>query len=205
MNRPYLLALLLGVAAVYFGAQTNRAMDGPFPPPPVAAGAAPAAVGSPAPAGTVGRSEPSDASSSVAVVSARPLFRVDRRPYRELPPPQRNFAAELSRIRLVGVMSDGGALYGLVAASNGARTERLELRPGDAVAGFVVKEVQLDGLLLEADHQRFPLPLFSGAPTPAQRMRTELTAKPAAPSPPASPPGAVAPVNQKGIPPGRPK
>lgn len=205
MKQPYLLSLLLGGMAIYFGVQTKQAMERPFPGP--GDNAASVTIGSPARAGSARKSTLSDASSAVSAISARPLFRIDRRPYRELPPPQppqRNYAAELSRYRLVGIMADGGALSGLVVFSSGTRAERLELRPGDTLPGFVVKEVQLDGLLLEADNRRFPLPLFSGAPTPAQRVRTEVPAKGAAAPVPARPSGNVLPVNPKGSTPGRP-
>ena len=205
MKQPYLLALLLGGAAIYFGVQTKQAMDRPFPGP--GDNAASVTIGSPARVGIAGKSPLSDASSAVSAISARPLFRIDRRPYRELPPPQppqRDYAAELSRFRLVGVMANGGALSGLVVFSSGTRMERLELRPGDNLPGFVVKEVQPDGLLLEANNRRFPLPMFSGAPTPAQRVRTEGPAKGAATPAPARPPGDVPPVNPKGTTPGRP-
>ena len=66
------------------------------------------------------------------------------------------------------------------------------MKAGDALPGFTVKEVGVEGLLLTADGREFLLPLYAGAPTAAGgAVRTETirrNAPPPAPAPQAAAP-----------------
>ena len=98
----------------------------------------------------------------------------------------------MSRFSLLGVLGFGDAPVGVVTRKTGNQTDRWELKAGDPLPGFVVKEVRMDGLLLAADGREFLLPLYAGAPTAAPgALRTEATRRDAAPIPIAPPASAV--------------
>jgi hypothetical protein len=130
---------------------------------------------------------PPDPTPVATAIAARPLFRADRQPFKEQAAsaaPARNYDAELSRFTLLGVLSFGDELKGLVASKSGARTDRWELKAGESFPGFTVKEVRTDSLLVTADGREFQLPLYSGSPTATGgALRTDLVkSAPAAPS-----------------------
>jgi hypothetical protein len=137
---------------------------------------------------------PPDPTSAASTVAARPLFRPDRQPFREQAASQvaaRNYEAELSRFTLLGVLGLGEEPVGVVTGKTGNKTDRWELKAGDGLPGFTVKEVGMEGLRLTADGREFLLPLYAGAPTAVGgAVRTEAirrnAAQPtAAPSSPA--------------------
>lgn len=191
MRKPsLLLALALALLALFFGWRAQQAMDAP------AAGdnaARPASTGwqpgAPAP-------DPPpypDTASAVAAVKNRPLFRSDRRPYTEaaaFAAPARNFDAELSRLSLIGILGIGDDPRGVVVGKGGARSERWEVKAGDELPGFHVKEVRTDGLAVTAEGREFLLPLYAGPPTAAGGgpVRTEAPRKEPAPVQPAAAP-----------------
>jgi hypothetical protein len=141
-----------------------------------------------------------------AAIAARPLFRADRQPFREeaAGASVRNYEAELSRYTLLGVLGFAEGPVGVVTAKTGKKTDRWELKAGDALPGFTVKEVGIDGLRLTADGKEFLLPLYAGAPTAAGgALRTEVTRRDA--TQPATAPGSPAPAKPSapGAPPGQ--
>ena len=160
--------------------------------------------GSPAP----DPQSPPDPTPVAAAVTARPLFRPDRQPFREDGPGAsgRNYEMELSRYTLIGVLGFGDAPFGVVVekAGNvvgkaGTKGERWEVRKGDPLAGFKVKEVGMEGLLLTADGREFLLPLYAGPPTAATgAVRTETTRRDA--SQPTAAPGSAAPARPVALP-----
>jgi hypothetical protein len=185
MRRPLLATLALSLLAIFFGWETRQALratpggqDNAATP---ARGSWQPGVSAPDP------QSPPDPTPAATAVTARPLFRPDRQPFREQagsPIPVRNYEAELSRFSLLGVLSFGDELKGLVASRGGARTDRWELKAGDSFPGFTVKEVRTDSLLVTADDREFQLPLYAGAPTATGgALRTDVVkAAPAAPS-----------------------
>jgi hypothetical protein len=122
---------------------------------------------------------PADPAQMVAAVAARPLFRPDRLPFREqvvAPVAARNYDTELSRYTLLGVFGFGEEPVGVVTGKTGNKTDRWELKAGDALPGFTVTEVGMEGLRLTSDGREFLLPLYAGAPTAAGgAVRTEPT------------------------------
>jgi len=193
MRRPHLLALALAVLALFFGWRAQQALDAPVPAGDNASRAAAAGwqPGAPVP----DPPPPPETTVAVAAVKNRPLFRSDRQPYREPVAgavPARNFDAELSRLSLIGVLFIGDDMRGVVVSKGGAgsaRPERWEVKAGDDLPGFKVKEVRTDGLALTAEDREFLLPLYAGAPV-AGAARTEAPRKEAAPGQPAAVPGA---------------
>lgn len=190
MRRPLLATLALSLLALFFGWETRQALratpgrqDNAATP---ARGSWQPGVSAPDP------QSPPDPTPAAAAVTARPLFRPDRQPFREQagsPIPVRNYEAELSRFSLLGVLSFGDELKGLVTSRGGARTDRWELKAGDSFPGFTVKEVRMDSLLVTADDREFQLPLYAGAPTATGgALRTDVgKAAPAAPPAKAAP------------------
>jgi len=122
---------------------------------------------------------PADPAQMVAAIAARPLFRPDRQPFREKeasPIAARNYDTELSRYTLLGVLGFGEEPVGGVTGKTGNKTDRWELKAGDDLPGFTVKEVGMEGLRLTSDGREFLLPLYAGAPTAAgSALRTEGT------------------------------
>ena len=185
MRKPALLALLLAFAALFFGWETWRAWRGAagaqYATAPKAQGVWQPGVVSPDPA------PPADMSAAVSAVAGRPLFRQDRQPFREASAgvPARNYEAELSRFTLLGVLSFGDELKGVVVSKNGGKTDRWELKAGESLPGFKVKEVRIDSLLMTADKREFQLPLYAGSPNATGgALRTDVLK--AAPAPAAA-------------------
>jgi len=191
MKKPALLALLLAFAALFFGWETWRAWQGAagaqYAKAPMAQGVWHPGAVSPDP------TPPADLSAAVSAVVGRPLFRQDRQPFREASAgiPARNYEAELSRYTLLGVLSFGDGLKGMVVSKNGGKTDRWELKAGESLPGFMVKEVRIDSLLVTADEREFQLPLYAGSPNAAGgALRTDVlktSPAPAAASAPTAP------------------
>lgn len=182
MRKPALLALAFAFAALFFGWETRQAWQGApgaqYAAAPVLQGAWQPGAASPDP------TPPADQTAAVSAVTARPLFRPDRKPFVEASAgvSARNYEAELSRFTLLGVLSFGDEMKGLVASRSGARTDRWELKAGESFPGFTVKEVRTDSLLVTADGREFQLPLYAGPPTgTGGALRTDVprTASPA--------------------------
>jgi hypothetical protein len=139
-------------------------------------------------------------------IAARPLFRPDRQPFREQAAsavPARNYESELARFTLLGVLGFGDTPVGVVTGKTGNKTDRWELKAGDALPGFTVKEVGMEGMMLTADGREFLLPLYAGPPTAAAgAVRTEVPRRDAAPAPAAPGSPASAKPASSGAPPG---
>lgn len=187
MKKPYLLSVALAVLAVFFGWRTMQALEGRPAAGDTAAGAA--ATGWQPAAPAPDPSPPRDMTTAVAAVKSRPLFRADRKPYAEGGTVSgRNFDAELSRLSLIGIVSFGDDLRGVVVSKGAPRTERWEVKAGDDLAGFRVKEVRTDGLTVTAENREFLLPLYAGSPTATGGgpVRTEATRREPSPAQPAA-------------------
>jgi hypothetical protein len=208
MSRPGFLIPVLALAALFFGWRAYDAWTGSS-----------GAVGSPPPnppAVPIGVSQeeappPPDLSAPVVSIVARPVFRPDRKPFREdaVAIPKRNYEAELARFTLLGVLLLGKDRKGIVVGKGGTgKEERWEVMPGDSLPGFTVKDVGAEGVMLSADDREFLLPLYAGGPKVLQgqgSVRTEVAPPrpPAASAQPAAarPPGASplpAPAGQAG-------
>jgi len=192
VRRPALATLALSLLALLFGWETRQALLGT---PGGQDNAATAPIGGWRPGVSAPDPQPPpDPSPVAAAIAARPLFRADRQPFREQAADAsvRNYEAELSRYTLLGVFDFGDAPFGVVTGKTGNRTDRWELKAGDVLPGFTVKEVGMEGLQLTSDGREFLLPLYAGAPTAAGgAVRTEATRRNAAqptavPSVPAS-------------------
>lgn len=198
MRRPALATLALSLLALLFGWETRLALqEAHFGPDNVASATTGAwQPGVPAP----DPQPPPDPTPAAAAVAARPLFRPDRLPFREQaasPVAARNYESELSRFTLLGVFGFGEEPVGVVTGKTGNKTDRWELKAGDVLPGFAVKEVGIDGMRLTADGREFLLPLYAGAPTAATgALRTEAprpaAARPPSPGTPSSAPGPAA-------------
>jgi hypothetical protein len=189
VKQPVLATLALFVLAILFGWEARQALratpggqENAATPP---AGSWQPGVSAPDP------QPPPDPTPAAAAVTARPLFRADRQPFREQaasPVAARNYDSELSRFTLLGVFGFGGEPVGVVTAKTGNKTDRWELKAGDALSGFTVKEVGVEGLMLTADGREFHLPLYAGPPTAAAgAVRTEGHRREAATPAPGSP------------------
>ena len=197
MRRQTFATLAILLLALLFGWETRQALRS-TPGGPDNAATAPAGVWRP---GTSAPDPPSppDPTPAASAVAARPLFRPDRQPFREAAAgvSVRNYEAELSRYTLLGVLGLGDAPYGVVVGKGGNKGERWEVRRGDSLQGFTVKEVGVEGLQLTADGREFLLPLYAGAPTAAGgAVRTETTRRDAAQATP--PPRAGTPASSIG-------
>jgi hypothetical protein len=193
MKRPALALLALSLLALLFGWETRQALRAT---PGGQDNAAPAPAGAWQPGVTaLDPQPPPDPTPTAAAVAARPLFRPDRQPFREQGPgAARNYETELSRYTLIGVLGFGDAPVGVVVGKAGNKGERWELKAGDPLPGFTVKEVGMEGLQLTADGKEFLLPLYAGPPTAAGgALRTDVPRRDAAspkagsPTPPAVP------------------
>ena len=165
MRRPALATLTLALLALFFGWETRQALR-------ATTGGKDNAAMAPVNAWQPGVSAPDpepgpDPRVPASAVAARPLFRPDRQPFREQVAggSGRNYEAELSRYTLLGVLGFGDAPYGVVVGKGGNKEERWEVKRGDSLQGFAVKEVEMDGLRLTADGKEFLLPLYAGPPT----------------------------------------
>jgi hypothetical protein len=193
VRRPALAILVLSLLALLFGWETRQALRAT---PGGQDNAAPAPAGAWQPGVTaLDPQPPPDPTPAAAAVAARPLFRPDRQPFREQGPgAARNYETELSRYTLIGVLGFGEEPVGVVVGKAGNKGERWELKAGDPLPGFTVKEVGMEGLRLTADGQEFLLPLYAGPPTAAGgALRTDVPRRDAAspkagsPTPPAVP------------------
>ena len=198
MRRPALAILALSLLALLFGWETRQALRAT---PGGQDNAAPAWTWQPGVSAPDPQPSP-DPTPAAAAVMARPLFRPDRQPFREQAAstaPARNYETELSRFTLLGVLGFGDEPVGVVAGKTGNKSDRWELKAGDALPGFTVREVGVEGLLLTADGREFLLPLYTGPPTAAAgALRTEIPRRDAAQPAPA--PGSIVPA-KPGAPP----
>jgi hypothetical protein len=215
MKRPVPLSLALFLLALLFGWKTQQALEAV---PAGADNAVTAATGSWQPGvPALDPPPPPDTTQTAAAIAARPLFRPDRQPFREQTGASaaRNYETELSRFTLLGVLAFGEVPVGVVAGKTGNKTDRWELKAGDALPGFTVKEVGMDGLLLTADGREFLLPLYAGPPTAAAgALRTEIPRRDAAtpgpapgsavPAKPPAPPAPAVPSRPAGVAPAPP-
>jgi hypothetical protein len=192
VRRPTLATLAFFLLALLFGWEVRQALRA-TPGGRDNAAATPPAIWQPG-AATPDPQPPPDPTSVAAAIAARPLFRPDRQPFREQAAsaaPARNFETELSKFTLLGVLGFGEEPVGVVTAKAGNKTDRWELKAGDALPGFTVKEVGIEGMLLTADGREFLLPLYAGPPTAAAgAVRTEILRRDAVP--PAAAPGSPA-------------
>jgi hypothetical protein len=193
LKRPALATLALSLLALLFGWETWRALQA-TPGKRDNPAAAPAGTWQPGVA-TPDPQPPPDPTPAASAVAARPLFRPDRQPFLEQGPgAARNYEAELSRYTLLGVLGFGEEPVGVVVGKGGTKGERWEVKRGDPLPGFTVKEVGMEGLRLTADGKEFLLPLYAGPPTAAGgALRTDVPRRDAAgpkagsPTPPAVP------------------
>jgi hypothetical protein len=193
MRKPALLAVALAFLALFFGWETWRAWRAPLPAADNGARAAGVLwqPGVPVP----DPSPPPETGSILAAIAARPLFRADRRPSGEGGGASRAYEQELSRFSLIGILVIGDEQMGLVVSKSGPRSDRWEVKVGDSLPGFKVKEVRTDALALTAEGREFLLPLYAGGPTATggahrtdvQRRDGTPVAQPAAPPAIASP------------------
>ncbi len=102
--------------------------------------------------------------------------------------------------RCSGCLVSGTRRIGVVVGKGGNKEERWEVKKGDSLQGFAVKEVGMDGLRLTADGKEFLLPLYAGPPTAAGgAVRTGTTRRDAAQpvAAPASTSGTAAPARRE--------
>lgn len=183
MRRPALLVAALCSLALFFGWKARNAWLS-APPPVDNTGRASSDLWQPG-APVPDPSPPPDSTAAVSAIVSRPLFRADRLPFREDAGAAagRNYESELSRLSLIGTLMFGGELKGIVVSKGSPRVERWEVKAGDALPGFKVKEVTIDGLVVTADKREFQLPLYAGPPTAASGpIRTEIPRKTPAPA-----------------------
>jgi hypothetical protein len=191
VRRPAIATLALFLLALLFGWETRQALQATPGGQDNAATPAAWQPGASAP----DPQPPPDPAQAAAAVTARPLFRPDRQPFREQAASSatRNYDSELSRFTLLGVFGFGEEPVGVVVGKTGNKTDRWEVKAGDALPGFTVKEIGVEGLVLTADGREFLLPLYAGPPTAATgALRTETPRRDATP-PPAAPGSAVPP------------
>jgi len=199
MNRSGRWGALFLAASLFFGWETYHAWTAP-----VGSGSSQAASFSPKKWQAGARdTDPREAevAAGLAAVLARPVFRPDRRPFKEdgaVGVPTRNYEAELSRFRLVGVILQGERSTAVVVGKTSGPAERWEVAPGDTLPGFTVRTVGEEGVQLAADGREFLLPMYEGQPKSqgSGPLRTEV-AKPSTASPAAGRTGASPP--QPGI------
>jgi hypothetical protein len=171
MNRLLLPALALLVA--FLGLECWQAWNEPEAAdlPAAAASSVPTADNAFVPSSDVALA------AAVAQITARPLLRPDRAPFREIPAvsavPQRNYDGELGRFTLIGILPIDGKEKALVVRKGPVATERWELAEGDPLPGFTVRLIRPDGVLLSADGRDFLLPLYAGGPKQSGGLRTE--------------------------------
>jgi len=206
MRKPALLAVALAFLALFFGWETWRAWRAPLP-------AADNGARSPGvlwqPSATIpDPSPPPEAGSILAAIAARPLFRADRKPFGEGGGSSRAYEQELSRFSLIGILVIGNDQKAVVVSKTGTRSDRWEVKAGDSLPGFKVKEIRSDGIALTADGREFLLPLYAGGPTATGgALRTDVQRRDgaAAPqpaiSPPTSSPARPAPASTPPLPP----
>ena len=182
MRKAVLVIAALCAIAAFFGWKVQEAWFAP--PPSVGAAATPVAIHA-AVGPTADPAPQQEMAGTVAAVSARPLFRPDRLSFRDGAGEGQAGNADLSRLSLIGVLTFGQGLKGIVISRDGSGAGRWELKPGDSLLGFRVKEVRLDGLVLDAEGRKFLLPLYAGPPPAEASQRTDASrsAPPKAPAP----------------------
>ncbi len=185
MNRSGRWGILFLAASLFFGWATYRAWTAP-----VGSGPSTAAPFSPkkrqAGSRDIGPRE-AEVAAGLAAVLARPVFRPDRRPFQDdgaAGVSVRNYGAELSRFRLVGVILQGERSTAVVVGKTSGPAERWEVGPGDALPGFTIRTVGEEGVRLAADGREFLLPMYEGPPKSGGSgpLRTEVARPPTAPS-----------------------
>jgi hypothetical protein len=184
MNRSGRWGIFFLAASLFFGWATYRAWTAP-----VGSGPSPAAPFSPKQRQVGSRdSDPreSGVDAGLAAILARPVFRPDRRPFRgdeAAGVSMRNYGAELSRFRLVGVILQGEKSTAVVVGKTSGPGERWEVGPGDALPGFTIRTVGEEGVRLAADGREFLPPMYEGPPKSGSpgSPRTEVAKPPAAP------------------------
>ncbi|MBP2677786.1 MAG: hypothetical protein H6Q82_851 [Deltaproteobacteria bacterium] len=194
MRKPVLATIALSLLALLFGWETRQALQA-TPGGQDNVATAPEGAWRPG-VPTPDPQPPPDPAPMVAAITARPLFRQDRQPFRDQSGASgRNYEAELSGFALLGVLGFGDAPVGVVTGKEGNKNGRWEVKKGELLGGFKVLEVGMDGLRLTADGREFLLPLYAGPPTAAAgALRTEVPRRDAAR--PASSPGIAAPSRQ---------
>ena len=191
MRKPVLLAAAFALLAIFFGWETWRAWHAPHPTADNSA-RLPGVFWQPV-ATVPDPSPPPEIVSMISAVMGRPVFRADRKPFGEYGGSLRAYDQELSRFSLIGILVFGDEQKGLVVSKAGNRSDRWEVKAGDSLPGFTVKEIRTDGLALTADGREFLLPLYAGSPTgTGGALRTEVQRRDAAPAsqPAVSPPTA---------------
>jgi len=191
MKKPALLTVALAFLALFFGWETHRAWRSSLPAGDNGTRIAPASwqpvalAPDPPP--------PPEVAPLISAVTARPLFRADRKPFGDPGSSLgRNYDTELSRFSLIGIMVIGDDQMGIVVSKSGNRSDRWEVKAGDTLPGFKVKEVRNDGLAVTADNREFLLPMYAGPPT-AQAggpIRTDVQRRETSPASTAAPPPA---------------
>jgi hypothetical protein len=180
MNRPGFLIPVMACAIFFFGWKTYETWTRPQ-----AAVRSLTAAGPVAPVGISPAEAPPavDPSAAVASITARPLFRPDRRTFQDnaASSTSRDYEAELSRLTLLGVILLGDMKKAVITGKAPGRPERYEVAPGESLEGFAVKEILQDGVRLAADDKEFLLPLYAGSPKAqgSVLLRTELAPSPA--------------------------
>ena len=194
MRKPALLAVALASLALFFGWETWRAWRAPLPAADNGA-RRPGASRQPG-VDVPDPSPPPEAGSIIAAIAARPLFRADRQPLHEGGESARSYEQELSRFSLIGILVIGDEQMGLVVSKSGPRSDRWEVKVGDSLPGFKVKEVRTDALALTSEGREFLLPLYAGGPTATGggALRTDVQRRDGAPvAQPAAPPAIASP------------
>jgi general secretion pathway protein N len=202
MIRWVLAVIALGLGGLLYLQWSDWLPSAVLPPAPAASGETPAATD---PDPLVGLS-PLEDMDEYAAVKDRPLFRPDRRPRVEEPedatgeaPPEE--AAKLDGLDLAGVLlSPAGSMAWVRDPSQPAP---VRVRTGETLAGWTVKDIKADRLVLERQGATDTLPL---------RTFHAPWASPPPPPPPApqaakqSPPGkpTEGKGSQKPAPPGAP-
>lgn len=166
MSRLNRLILILLAASAFLGWKTYGAWTEPEPPLPGPGGESASIAAGDNVAGPLPEAE---LAAAVAAIVGHPVLRPDRQPYKEIPfsaaAPQRNYEAEMGKFTVIGILPIDGVEKALVVRKGaGSSTERWELAPGDALPGFVAKEIRPEGVLLAADGRDFLLPLYAGGP-----------------------------------------
>ncbi|HEY5996091.1 MAG TPA: hypothetical protein VIU29_03680 [Candidatus Deferrimicrobiaceae bacterium] len=178
MTRLSRLIPILVLAVAFLGWETYRARI--EPPVDVNAGAPDGRAGADGVDNTAESAAAADLASAVSQITARPLLRPDRQPYKEMPfvtaAPQRNYEAEMGAFTVLGILPIDGREKAIVVGKGAKGSgERWELGEGDSLPGFVVKAIRPDGVSLAADGKEFLLPLYAGGPKASgSPLRTEL-------------------------------
>jgi len=181
MRSPALPIIALCSICILFGWKAQKAW---FSPPPAVDYAKNQSI-------DIGPNEPGsvpwrDLVGAVNVISSRSLFRPDRSFFGagESGEDGKGGNQNLSRLSMIGLMTFGGGMKGIVIDTGNPQSERWEVQAGDSLLGFKVKEVRMDGIVLVTDGRQVMLPLYAGPPTVderslrSQNMRTSAPYRP---------------------------